>query len=150
MWCWWPRAWWRIRCAAAAAAPNGNRPAFIWAHCGTNGKTAPAQSAWCRGTGKPAVVHRNDHFDAAHIGLSCTAAPVFDSQNRLRAVLNVSALTPVAAKQSQYWVLQLVKHFAALIETAAFIRNHRQDWLVRLGHTIPPNFSTLPPNTCWP
>lgn len=101
-------------------------------------------------TGKPAVVHRNDHFDAAHIGLICTAAPVFDSQNRLRAVLDVSALTPVAAKQSQYWVLQLVKHFAALIETAAFIRNHRQDWLVRLGHTIPPNFSTLPPNTCWP
>ncbi len=85
-------------------------------------------------TGEPAVVHRNDHFDATHIGLSCTAAPVFDSQNRLRAVLDVSALTPVTAKQSQYWVLQLVKHFAALIETAAFIRNHKQDWLIRLGH----------------
>lgn len=85
-------------------------------------------------TGEPAVVHRNDHFDATHISLSCTAAPVFDSQNRLRAVLDVSALTPVAAKQSQYWVLQLVKHFSALIETAAFIRNHKQDWLIRLGH----------------
>lgn len=85
-------------------------------------------------TGSASVVHRNDHFDATHIGLSCTAAPVFDAQNRLRAVLDVSALTPPAAKQSQYWILQLVRHFAALVETAALLQAHRRCWIVRLGH----------------
>lgn len=85
-------------------------------------------------SGDAAIVHRADHFDATHIGLSCTAAPVFDSQNRLRAVLDVSALTPPSAKQSQYWVLQLVRHFAALVEAAALIQAHRCDWIVRLGY----------------
>ncbi|MDO5640428.1 MAG: sigma-54-dependent Fis family transcriptional regulator [Neisseria sp.] len=85
-------------------------------------------------TGDAAIVHRADHFDATHIGLTCTAAPVFDSQNRLRAVLDVSALTPPPAKQSQYWVLQLVRHFAALVEIAALIQAHRRDWIVRLGY----------------
>ncbi len=85
-------------------------------------------------TGSASIVHRADHFDATHIGLSCSAAPIFDSQNRLSAVLDVSALTPPNAKQSQYWVLQLVSHFAALVEAAALIQTHRHDWLVRLGH----------------
>lgn len=85
-------------------------------------------------TGNASIVHRADHFDATHIGLTCTAAPVFDSQNRLRAVLDVSALAPPPAKQSQYWVLQLVRHFAALVEIAALIQTHRRDWIIRLGH----------------
>lgn len=76
-------------------------------------------------TGDAAIVHRTDHFDATHIGLICTAAPVFDSQNRLRAVLDVSALMPPPAKQSQYWVLQLVRHFADLVETAPLLQAHR-------------------------
>ncbi|UOO82052.1 sigma-54-dependent Fis family transcriptional regulator [Uruburuella testudinis] len=97
----------------------------------TNGTSAVAMVL---ATGNAAIVHRADHFDATHIGLSCTAAPVFDSQNRLRAVLDVSALTPPPAKQSQYWVLQLVRHFTALVEIAALIQTHRRDWIVRLGY----------------
>lgn len=85
-------------------------------------------------TGDASIVHRADHFDATHIGLTCTAAPVFDSHNRLRAVLDVSALTPPSAKQSQQWVLQLVRHFAGLVETAALLQAHRRHWIVRLGY----------------
>ena len=95
-----------------------------------NGTSAVAVVA---ATGQAAIVHRTDHFDATHIGLTCTAAPVFDSQNRLRAVLDVSALAPLPERQSQYGVLHLVQHFATLIETAALIQAHRRHWLVRLG-----------------
>ena len=38
------------------------------------------------------TVHQSDHFDATHIPLTCTAAPVFDPNGKLAAVLDISAL----------------------------------------------------------
>lgn len=86
-------------------------------------------------TGKSATVHRGDHFDATHIGLTCSAAPVYDSQNRLCAVLDVSSIRPKHARQSQYWAARLVRQFAVLVEHAALIRAHQNDWLVRIGYS---------------
>ena len=40
----------------------------------------------------PITVHKRDHFRAAFIGLTCSAAPVFDPQGELLGVLDVSCL----------------------------------------------------------
>ena len=44
----------------------------------------------CISTGQALTVHLDDHFDATHIPLTCTTAPVFDSAGVLSAVLDIS------------------------------------------------------------
>ncbi|MGM7319857.1 GAF domain-containing protein, partial [Idiomarina sp. ST10R2A5] len=46
----------------------------------------------CIATEEALTVHQSDHFDATHIPLTCTAAPVFDPSGALAAVLDISAL----------------------------------------------------------
>ena len=67
----------------------------------------------CIATAQALTVHQTDHFDATHIPLTCTAAPVFDSGGELAAVLDISALHSPEPKISQYLALQMVR---ALIE----------------------------------
>ena len=43
----------------------------------------------CISTGQALTVHLDDHFDATHIPLTCTSAPVYDSRGELRAVLDI-------------------------------------------------------------
>ncbi|OJU86569.1 MAG: sigma-54-dependent Fis family transcriptional regulator [Burkholderiales bacterium 66-5] len=87
----------------------------------------------CISTGQALTVHLNDHFDACHIPLTCTTAPVFDSQGQLRAVLDVSQLSSSQPKASQHLALQLVQRVANDIEDAAFLQRHRRDWVLRLS-----------------
>ena len=87
----------------------------------------------CISTGQALTVHLNDHFDACHIPLTCTTAPVFDSQGQLRAVLDVSQLSSSQPKSSQHLALQLVQRVANDIEDAAFLQRHRRDWVLRLS-----------------
>ena len=84
-------------------------------------------------TGSALTVHQTDHFDATHIPLTCTAAPVFDSAGRLNAILDISALVSPTPKSSQQLALQLVKVYAHHIENAHFARVHRHDWSLRLS-----------------
>ncbi|CDM24292.1 Transcriptional activator of acetoin dehydrogenase operon AcoR [Castellaniella defragrans 65Phen] len=84
-------------------------------------------------TGQALTVHQTDHFDVTHIPLTCTAVPVFDSQGRMSAVLDASALTSPAPKSSQQFALQLVKIYAQRIENACFMRAHHHDWTLRLS-----------------
>ena len=84
-------------------------------------------------TGEALTVHRADHFDATHIPLTCTAAPLFDTRGSLNAVLDISALVSPSAKASRALALQLVKIYAAHIENANFLRVHRRDWILRLN-----------------
>ncbi len=86
-------------------------------------------------TGTPILVHQNDHFDATHINLTCSAAPIFDSQGRLQAVLDISALRSDESKQSQHLVFQMVCHYAQLIENASFIHAHKKHWIIKLSET---------------
>jgi sigma-54 dependent transcriptional regulator, acetoin dehydrogenase operon transcriptional activator AcoR len=83
-------------------------------------------------TGQALTVHQGDHFDATHIPLTCTAAPVFDPLGRLNAILDISALTSPQAKSSQHLALQLVKVFANRVEDANFLRWFRRDWVLKL------------------
>lgn len=84
-------------------------------------------------TGHALTVHRDDHFDATHIPLTCTAAPLFDSHGRLHAILDISALSSPLAKDSQTFALYLVRTYASRIEDAYFLRRHRRDWILKLS-----------------
>ncbi|URI10447.1 sigma-54-dependent Fis family transcriptional regulator [Aquincola tertiaricarbonis] len=87
----------------------------------------------CISTGQALTVHLDDHFDATHIPLTCTTAPVFDATGRLNAVLDISALSAPQPKASQHLALQLVKLFAHQIENADFLHRFRGEWILRLA-----------------
>ncbi len=95
-------------------------------------------------TGQALTVHQGDHFDATHIPLTCTAAPVYDPLGRLNAVLDISALTSPQAKDSQHLALQLVKLYAHRVESANFLRCYRNDWVLKLHPS--PEFVEISPD----
>ncbi len=96
------------------------------ARAGTNG------TGTCIATGEALTVHQCDHFDATHIPLTCTVAPIFDPTGNLSAVLDISALSSPREKSSQFLALQIVKSFAHRIETANLIRACSRNWIVKL------------------
>lgn len=87
----------------------------------------------CIATGEALTVHQTDHFDATHIPLTCTAAPVFDSSGALAAVLDISALRSPEPKDSQFLALELVKSFAHKIENANLLNRFRHEWIIKLS-----------------
>jgi transcriptional regulator of acetoin/glycerol metabolism len=95
-------------------------------------------------TGQALTVHQGDHFDATHIPLTCTAAPVYDPLGRLNAILDISALTSPQAKSSQHLALQLVKVYANRVENANFLRWFRNDWVLKLHPS--PEFVEISPD----
>ncbi|SEB09824.1 sigma-54-dependent Fis family transcriptional regulator [Variovorax sp. YR216] len=95
-------------------------------------------------TGQALVVHQTDHFDATHIPLTCTAAPIYDPLGHLTAVLDISALTSPQAKNSQHLALQLVKLYAHRVESANFLRWFRSDWVLKLHPS--PEFVEISPD----
>jgi transcriptional regulator of acetoin/glycerol metabolism len=95
-------------------------------------------------TGQALTVHQGDHFDATHIPLTCTAAPVYDPLGRLNAILDISALTSPQAKSSQHLALQLVKVYAHRVENANFLRCFRHDWVLKLHPS--PEFVEISPD----
>lgn len=84
-------------------------------------------------TGQALTVHQADHFDATHIPLTCTAVPLFDSQGKLNAVLDISALSSPQPKSSQLLALQMARLYARQIENAWFAHRHRGDWMLKLS-----------------
>jgi transcriptional regulator of acetoin/glycerol metabolism len=95
-------------------------------------------------TGQALTVHQDDHFDATHIPLTCTAAPVYDPLGRLTAILDISALVSPQAKASQHLALQLVKVYANRVENANFLRWFRNDWVLKLHPS--PEFVEISPD----
>jgi len=87
----------------------------------------------CIATGEALTVHQTDHFDATHIPLTCTAAPVYDASGRLAAVLDISALRSPEPKTSQFLALQLVKSFADKIENANLLNRFGHEWILKLS-----------------
>ncbi len=87
----------------------------------------------CISTGEALSVHQTDHFDATHIPLTCTAAPIYDPSGAMAAVLDISALRSPEPKGSQFLALQLVKSFAHKIETANLLNRFRHEWILRLA-----------------
>lgn len=75
--------------------------------------------------------HRVDHFDATHIELTCTSAPIRDPSGKLLAVLDISALDSPHARHSQTFALNLTQLYARMIEDAYFLRRYRNQVIFR-------------------
>ncbi|CRM82908.1 MULTISPECIES: sigma-54-dependent Fis family transcriptional regulator [unclassified Pseudomonas] len=88
-------------------------------------------------TSKAAVtVHKRDHFRAAFISLTCSAAPIFDSQGNLLGVMDASALKSPDDRRSQHLVRQMVAQSALAIENAFFMHSAREHWVLQ-AHSTP-------------
>ncbi|WP_148253417.1 sigma-54-dependent Fis family transcriptional regulator [Aidingimonas lacisalsi] len=75
--------------------------------------------------------HHQEHFDATHISLTCTAAPITDPQGQVIAVLDISALQSPRAHESQNFGLPLVTLYARMIEDAYFLHRYRDCLILR-------------------
>jgi transcriptional regulator of acetoin/glycerol metabolism len=92
---------------------------------GTNGMGT------CIVENRPIIVHRDEHFRACHIGLSCTAAPIHDPDGSLAAVLDLSTMNAQGTRSTQTHVMALVHLSAKLIEKCLFLRHFRRASVLR-------------------
>ncbi|MFT3691117.1 sigma-54-dependent Fis family transcriptional regulator [Paenirhodobacter sp.] len=97
----------------------------------------------CIVTQEPVTVHQDDHFGNAHVTLSCTAAPIFDSLGELAAVLDISLLRSPAPKRSQNLAMSLVTNAARRVEMANLMAESRRNWVLRLSSS--PEFLDVDP-----
>lgn len=97
----------------------------------------------CIETGEPLIIHQSDHFDVTHGGLSCTAAPIYDTTGGLAAVLDISLLSSPLARTSQLLALNLVRQTARRIEMANIMAESPGDWVLRLAGS--PDFLDVDP-----
>jgi len=81
----------------------------------------------------PLTCHQGDHFDATHIGLTCTTAPLFDPTGEFIGVLDISALSSPSEKPSQHLARHMTVMFAKMVEDANFMRHFSGHWMLRLG-----------------
>jgi DNA-binding CsgD family transcriptional regulator len=98
----------------------------VWAESveGTNGiGTCIAEKA-------PVTVHCSHHFRARHATLSCCGAPVFDPNQNLVAVLDVSSYEPKISNHSHALALALTVEAARSIEERLFRHVHRRAWIL--------------------
>jgi len=92
---------------------------------GTNGMGT------CIAENRPIIVHRDEHFRASYIDLSCTAAPIHDADGSLVAVLDASTLNPPGPRETQLHVMALVHLSAKLIEKCLFLRHFQTSSVLR-------------------
>jgi transcriptional regulator of acetoin/glycerol metabolism len=96
-----------------AASRTGMMPGAVWSerYQGTNGMgTALLEK-------RPTVVQQYDHFLFRNTGLICAAAPIFDANGNVLAVLDASGETHLAPKH----VLDLVNMSVHTIENRIFL-----------------------------
>ena len=98
----------------------------VWAESveGTNGiGTCIAEKA-------PVTVHCSQHFRARHATLSCCGAPVFDPNQNLVAVVDVSSYEPQLSEHSHALAFALTVEAARSIEERLFRHVHRRAWIL--------------------
>ncbi len=87
----------------------------------------------CIATGESLTIHQTDHFDVTHTPLSCTAAPIYDTQGALTAVLDISLLSSPILKTSQNMARHLVSSTVRRIELANLMASSRHDLVLRFA-----------------
>ncbi len=98
----------------------------VWAESveGTNGiGTCIAEKA-------PVTVHCSQHFRERHATLSCCGAPVFDPNQNLVAVVDVSSYEPQLSEHSHALAFALTVEAARSIEERLFRHVHRGAWIL--------------------
>jgi transcriptional regulator of acetoin/glycerol metabolism len=89
----------------------------------------------CLSTQQNVICHQTDHFHAKNIGLTCSAAPLFDPCGDLLAILDISALQSPSAKEGQLLANQMVNIYARIIESANFVIHFSNSWIIRFTNT---------------
>ncbi|MGB0212144.1 sigma-54-dependent Fis family transcriptional regulator [Algiphilus sp.] len=96
-------------------------------HAGTNG------IGTCVAERRTLTCHREDHFFAGNLDLSCTATPLFDPLGELLGVLDVSAITTPEARESQHLARHLTALYGRMIEDANFVEHFGDCWIIKLN-----------------
>ncbi|WP_312519776.1 sigma-54-dependent Fis family transcriptional regulator [Massilia sp.] len=109
-----------------AASRTGLMPGAVWSERvqGTNGMGT------CLFEQRPVTVHQDEHYLSRNIGLSCAAAPIFDHEGELVAVLDASGESHLA----QQHTLALVNMSVQMIENRVFLQQFRHEYILRF-HT---------------
>ncbi len=92
---------------------------------GTNGMGT------CLAERRPVTVHRNDHFYAHHIGLTCFGVPIRGPVDELIAVIDASCIGGQDVRGTQTHTMALVRLSAHIIEKVLFLRHHEQHAVLR-------------------
>jgi AraC-like DNA-binding protein len=101
----------------------------VWSEAteGTNG------IGTCIAEERPITVHRSQHYRSRHANLSCSAAPIFDVDGRLMAVLDVSAIDPERSERAHALTGALAASSARVIEEGYFRKRFRREWIVAVA-----------------
>jgi transcriptional regulator of acetoin/glycerol metabolism len=92
--------------------------AWSEAEAGTNG------IGTCLAEGRAVTIHRDQHFLARNIGLSCSSAPVHDAEGDLAAVIDVSIARPDLADAVTGLIAMTVADTARKLEADLFSRRY--------------------------
>ena len=87
----------------------------------------------CIAEERPITVHRGQHFRSRHIDLSCSAAPIFDVDGSLMAVLDVSAIDPQLSERAHALTGALTATAARAISGRLFQERFRREWIVAVS-----------------
>ena len=98
----------------------------------------------CLAEGRALTIHRDQHFHTRNIGLSCTAAPIYDHQGRLAAALDVSSARADLTEGFVGLITAAVSDAARAIEAAHFREAFSQTRIV-----LPPGGERTA-RLCWP
>ncbi|SEJ78055.1 sigma-54-dependent Fis family transcriptional regulator [Pseudomonas sp. NFR16] len=77
------------------------------------------------------TIRRDEHFRGKHVGLTCSASPVFDSSGELLAVLNLSSVRREQSLAQHFQAMALTQLSARLIESCFFLGNEPHRYLLR-------------------
>jgi len=78
------------------------------------------------------TIRRDEHFRGKHVGLTCSASPIFDSGGVLLAVLNLSSVRKEQSLQQHFQAMALTNLSARLIESCFFLGADQDRYLLRL------------------
>lgn len=77
------------------------------------------------------TVHRSQHFFPTYLGLTCTAAPIFDAAGNVIAALDASAVADLP-EEMQSFVLDLVLETTRRIERNYFLKRNQNRHILRI------------------
>lgn len=78
------------------------------------------------------TIRRDEHFRGKHVGLTCSASPIFDASGELLAVLNLSSVRDDHSLQQHFQAMALTSLSARLIESSFFLGHDPHRYLLRL------------------
>lgn len=109
-------------------AHYGTRTGGLWLESlqGTNG------IGTCIAEQRALSVHRGQHFHRCHEQLSCAGAPIFDTADRVCAVLTLASHATETADRSYELAASLATESAHAIEERLFREAHRALWILAL------------------